>query len=229
MWQWIKDFLTYLENGFKNYPFLKDVVIASLGVIFGGVVTVIINRGAIRKQALFDMKYDILKEQTNKVNELAKCVEAIEINISFQKVTIADLSKDIDSLQSALLQLNNDLDDKRRFVVNYISATMVERSAQYAVDYQKVFYVQGDGGIFDFQLKQKLSPDEINSLRVLTNNLKKLANKLNEEKEKLIAPSLFSRFVRRLRGIRLTLAKPFAWNKVKKEKEKEEKNNTLKL
>ena len=75
MWQWLKDLLTYLEKGFSNYPFLKDVVIASLGVIFGGVVTVIINRGAIRKQALFDMKYDILKEQTKEVNELAQILK----------------------------------------------------------------------------------------------------------------------------------------------------------
>ena len=109
MWQWLKDLITYLENSFNNYPFLKDVVVASLGVILGGIVTVIINKGAIRKQALFDMKYDILKEQTKKVDELAKSIEAIEIKLSFQIVTIADLSKDIESTQSALCELNKEL------------------------------------------------------------------------------------------------------------------------
>ena len=229
MWQWLKDLLTYLEKGFSNYPFLKDVVIASLGVIFGGVVTVIINRGAIRKQALFDMKYDILKEQTKEVNELAKSIETIEICLSFKKATLSELSNDIESLQSALLKLNEDLEEKRRFVINYISATVVERSAQYVVDYREVFYVQGDGGLFDYQLKDKLSSDDINKLRVLIDNLKKLSIKLNEEKEKLIAPSLISRVFRKLRWIRLTLTKPFAWRKINKEKKKDENNNIIKM
>ena len=178
-----KGFLTYLENGFSNYPFLKDVVIATLGVVFGGIVTVIINRGAIRKQAHFNMKYDILKEETNHVNELANKLEMIEIALSFNQTTLSNLSNDIEALESSLLHLNFDLEEKRKFVVKYITAMMVEHSAQYVIDYKSIFYKQGNGGLFDYQLKDKLTSENITDLRALTNNLKSLANKLTEGKE----------------------------------------------
>ena len=217
MWQGIKDFLTYLENGFSNYPFLKDVVIATLGVVFGGIVTVIINRGAIRKQAHFNMKYDILKEETNHVNELANKVEMIEIALSFNQTTLSDLSNDIEALESSLLHLNFDLEEKRKFVVKYITAMMVEHSAQYVLDYKNVFYKQGNGGAFDYQLKDKLTSENITDLRALTNNLKSLANKLTEGKESLIAPGLFSKLLRKLRSVRIKLSKLWAIGKISRE------------
>ena len=148
----MNDVVTTIEAFFETYSFTKDAFLVIFGAVFGGVCTVIINNGAMRKQCRFDMQYKILKEEADKLNDLSKKVEALEIKLSFGNHSTVELASEIDEIQHLLLKTNESLREKRKFVRKFLSAVIVEKSAQYVSDYMRILYQQGDGGIFDFRM-----------------------------------------------------------------------------
>ncbi|MPN55461.1 hypothetical protein SDC9_203143 [bioreactor metagenome] len=97
------------------------------------------------------------------------------------------------------LNTNERLREKRKFVHKYLSATLVEESAQIVSDYLKIMYKQGNGGIMDFQVIEEVNADALNKLRILTRDVQKLNDGLIECLEKLISPGLFAMVKRKLR------------------------------
>ena len=220
MWQCLNDFLRCVENFFEGYAFLKDFIIAFIGVVFGGVVTVLINRGARRKQALFELQYDILKKQAESAETIEKDVEALEILLSFRKITMADAEEKIASVNSALIKLNENLREKRMFVRKYLKAVSVERSAQIVSDYMKVFYVVGKNGFLDLKLKESLDNDDIESLRQIDRDVKSLWHELIESMETMVAPGLLAKLRRKLRKPAMLVEEAGAIAKVQRENKK---------
>lgn len=195
----IENFLKTIEGFFTGYPFFQDFIIAFIGVIFGGVVTVIINNGAMRKQCRFDMQYKILDEEFKNISEIYKKIEMLEIGLSFGDGKTEPYQKEIDEVQHLLLKLNDRLRQKRKFVRKYMSATIVEKSAQCVTDYVKILYTRGDNGFFDFHIIENVDCDKIEQLRNFENYVRDLTNDMADAMESIVSPGWIAKFSRVLR------------------------------
>lgn len=195
----LETLLTSIETIFETYSFAKEVILIIFGAVFGGICTVIINNGAMRKQCRFDMQYKILSEEAENVSELYRKVEALEIKISFGDKETAPYAEDISEIETRLLKLNERLREKRKFVRKYMKATTVEASAQYVSDFLNIFYTFGEGGLTDMRLTSKLSVDKIEKLRSLETHIRQLGNEMTDSMEELISPGIISKFKRKAR------------------------------
>ena len=133
-------FLSSIETIFATYSFAKEVILVVFGAVFGGICTVVINNGAMKKQSRFDMQYRILSEEAENISGIYRKVEALEIGISFGNMETTPFAEDISEIEKRLLKLNERLRDKRRFVRKYMKATIVEQSALCVSDFMKIFY-----------------------------------------------------------------------------------------
>lgn len=206
--------LTTVESIFATYSFAKEVILVVFGAVFGGICTVIINNGAMRKQCRFDMQYKILKEEASNVEELYKKVEKLEIVLSFGDGNTKTFTNDIEDIQKSLLKLNERLKDKRKFVRKYMKAIIVEKSAQDVSDYMKILYTHGKNGIFDFQLIPKVDAKAIAELRAFEGQIQSLSNDMSEAMESLIAPGLIAKLKRKLRKYGMVIEECVAISKV---------------
>ncbi len=193
------DFFKSIETFFATYSFSKDVILVVFGAVFGGICTVIINNGAIRKQCKFDMQYKILSDEAENITSIYKKIETIEIGLSFGDRKIDKLKDEIDEVQYLLLALNERLRNKRKFVKKYMSALVVEKSAQFVTDYMKLLYTHGKNGIFDFVMISEVDDEKLSNLRNFKNDFQKYCNDMVEAMEMIIEPSIFSRVKRKLR------------------------------
>lgn len=193
------DVVTTIETFFETYSFTKEAFLVIFGAVFGGICTVIINNGAMRKQCRFDMQYSILKDEADKLSELSKQVEALEIKLSFGNHSTAEFASEIDEIQHLLLKTNASLREKRRFVRKFLNAVTVEKSAQYVSDYMKILYQQGDGGLFDFRMVSSVNVDQLEALRKFEANVQTLSNDIAEAMESAIMPGIASKIKRKLR------------------------------
>lgn len=188
-----------IETLFKTYPFAKECVLVFLSVILGGIFTAVINNGAMRKKCKFDMQYEILKSEIQKIDELHKSLEGLEIGLSFTSRRTVDFQKEIQAVASMMLKINERLREQRKFVRKYLSATLVEESARIVAEYHKIMFSHGGGGIMDFQMIDEANVDTLNGLRPLTSAVQKLNDGLAESLETLIAPGLIAKVKRKLR------------------------------
>jgi len=189
----VGDLITKIENFFETYSFTQEVLLVVLGVVFGGICTVIINRGAIRKQCKFDMQYKILSAEAENIADICKKIETIEIGLSFGTGETALLESEINEVQYLLLSLNERLKTKRKFVRKYLSAVIVEKTAQYVTEYTKILYTLGDKGFYDWRMISKVDTEKINSLREFNNDFKKLNNDMTESMEAIIEPGIIAK------------------------------------
>ena len=214
------DCITKIESFFEAYSFTKEVLLVVFGAVFGGICTVIINKGAIREQCKFDMQYKILSEEAENITNIYKKVEAIEIGLSFGTGETDKLKEEIDEVQHLLLALNERLRNKRKFVRKYINAVIVEKSAHYVTDYMKILYTHGNNGLFDFQMVSKVDKEKIMELRMFKNNIQELSNDMIESMETIIEPGILSKIKRKLRKPIMIIEDCFAIIKVCKHKNK---------
>lgn len=208
------DLLKTIESVFETYSFAKEFILVVLGAIFGGICTTIINDAAMKKQCLFDLQYKILKEEADNVANLYKLVESLEINLSFNNGDTDKYANQIDEVQKLLLKLNDRLRNKRKFVRKYLSATIVEKTAQYVSDYKKIMYTQGQNGILDFQIISKSDDQLIKKLRRFEFDIQKLSNEMSEAMEHLIAPGIVAKIKRKLRKPGMIIEEFIAISKV---------------
>lgn len=214
------DFLKNIETFFATYSFSKDVILVVFGAVFGGICTVIINNGAIRKQCKFDMQYKILNEEAENIASIYKKIETIEIGLSFGDRKTDKLKDEIDEIQYLLLALNERLRNKRKFVRKYMSALIVEKSAQFVTDYMKLLYTHGKNGIFDFVMVSEVDDEKLSNLRNFENDFQKYCNDMVEAMEMIIEPSIFSRVKRKLRKPGMFIEECNAIRKVHKHNKK---------
>lgn len=214
----IENLLKTVESFFTGYPFFQDFIIAFIGVIFGGVVTVIINNGAMRKQCRFDMQYKILDEELANISEIYKKIEMLEIGLSFGDGKTEPYEKEIEEVQHLLFKLNERLRNKRKFVRKYMSAVIVEKSAQCVTDYTKILYTLGNNGIFDFNMIEKVDCDTIEQLRIFEKYVLELTNDMAEAMESIVSPGWIAKFIRVLRKPGMMVEECNAIRKVHKQK-----------
>lgn len=214
------DVMNAVEEFFKIYSFAQEVLLVVFGAVFGGICTVIINRGAIRKQCKFDMQYKILSEETDNIADICKKIEAIEIGLSFGTGETAPLENEINEIHHSLLSLNQRLRSKRKFVRKHLSAVIVEKSAQYVTDYTKVFYTFGDKGFWDLRMVSKVDADRINLLREFNQSFKTLNNNMVEALETIIEPGIIAKTRRKLRKLGMLVEECYAISKVHKSEKK---------
>lgn len=212
------------EAFFENYSFTQEVLLVVIGAVFGGICTVIINKGAIRKQCKFDMQYKILSEEIDNIADICKKNEAIEIGLSFGTGETAPFKDEINEIQYSLLSLNERLRSKRKFVRKYLSAVIVEKSAQFVTDYTKVLYIPGNEGFWDWRMVAKVDTDGINSLRKFSQLFKNLNNDMTEAMETIIEPGVIAKLKRKLRKPGMFLEECYAISKVHKREKKEDYN-----
>ena len=213
--------LTSIEALFDTYKFAKEVILIIIGAIFGGVCTVIINNGAMRKQAKFNMQYRILSDEAENIGVIYKKIEAIEIELSFGTGETEPLKTEINEVQHLLLALNERLRNKRKFVRKYMSAVIVEESAEYVSAYTKILYTVGSDGIFDFKIIPEINSEKIAELRNLEERFRKLNNQMTEAMESIIEPGIFSRIKRKLRKPGMLIEECYAIGKIHRRSKKE--------
>lgn len=212
----LKSILGAAEKLFEQYQFTKDFIITCMGVVFGGVITVIINKGAIRKQAYFDLQYKILDELIQQVYDLEKQIEHLEIALSFGDRKTQPFENQILSVEKQALALNEVFREKRVLVHKYLTGVMLEESAQIPGKLYGVIYDTEKGGLFDLKRKEIVSIKDIETLRELTANLRKLKNQIVTSLEKLIFPSMFSKVKRRIKKIKVVVGNLYGIWKISK-------------
>jgi len=188
-----------IETFLAAYPFLKECVLVFISVVLGGVCTVAINNGAMRKKCRFDMQHDILKAESKKITKLHKALEELEIGFSFINKETSEFKNKIEEIDLLLLKTNESLRTQRKFVRKYLSATLVEKSAQLISDYHRILFRFGAGGFMDMQIVDEINSESLNSLRMLVSDVQKLSDDMTESLEKLISPSIFARIKRKFR------------------------------
>lgn len=212
----LKSILGAAEKLFAQYQFTKDFIITCMGVVFGGVITVIINKGAIRKQAYFDLQYKILDELIQQVYDLEKQIEHLEIALSFGDRKTEPFENQILSVEKQALALNEVFREKRVLVHKCLTGVMLEESAQIPGKLYGVIYDTEKGGLFDLKRKEIVSIKDIETLRELTANLRKLKNQVITSLEKLIFPSMFSKVKRRIKKIKVFVGNLYGIWKISK-------------
>ena len=152
----------------------------------------------MRKQSKFNLQYEIIKRELDKVIELSKSIEDLEIMISFSKEEFENFIEYIKKLNQMLLRANESLRENRKFVRKYISTKSVELSAQLVGDYLSVMYDPGLG-LLQLEVIKSIDIDKINRLRNISEESNQLVNQLSESLEKLISPGIFSKIIRKFR------------------------------
>lgn len=216
----MKDLIENIGAFFDHNSFANDFFFVIFGAVFGGICTVIINNGAMRKQCKFDMQYKILSEETEKVADICKKIDEIEIGLSFGTGETAPLKSKINEVKNLLFSLNESFENKRKFVRKYLSAVIVEKSTQYISEYKNIFYTHGNQGFFDLLMISKIDSDKITALRELSQSFKILDNEMTEAMETLIEPSIISKVKRKMRTIVMYIEKCTAIWKVHKSEKK---------
>ena len=201
----IVSFLKSIESFFSDYPFAQDFLIACLGVVFGGMVTVLINKGAIRKQAYFDLQYKILNELVDQVFDLEKSIEHLEIELSFGDRTTAPLENEISAIEHKALVLNEILREKRNIVHKYLTGVMLEESAHIPAKLFSVVYDREQSSLSNPVRKETVSITDIATLREITAYTRKLKNEIIDSLEKLIFPSILFKLKRKLKKVKVFL------------------------
>lgn len=212
----LKSVLDATEKLFVQYQFTKDFIITCMGVVFGGVITVIINKGVIRKQAYFDLQYKILDELIQQVYDLEKGIEHLEIVLSSGDRNTEPFENQILSVEKQALALNEIFREKRVIVHKCITGVMLEESAQIPGKLYGVIYDTETGVLFDLKRKEIVSIKDIEILRELTTDLRKLKNQIITSLEKLIFPSMFCKVKRRIKKIKVVVGNLYGVWKVSK-------------
>ena len=205
-----------IEILLNTYSFAKEVILLVIGVVLGGICTIILNNGAIRKQAKFNMQYRILSTEAKDIDAIYKKIEAIEIALSFGDGETKALENNINEVQYLLLALNERLRNKRTFVRKYMSAVIVEKSAKLVLTYTNILYTIDGSDIFDFEMIEKVNAEKIKELREFESNFREFNNQITEAMESLIEPSILSRIKRKLLKIGMTMEECNAIRKVYK-------------
>lgn len=211
------DVIQEIEQLFVSYPFAKDFLLIVLSVILGAFFTAIINNGAMKKQSKFNLQFEILKKELDKVVELSKSIESLEIMISFSKQEIEVFKEDIEKVNHMLLRTNESLRDNRKFVRKYLNAKSVEFSARLVSDYLKLMYDQSKG-LMNFEVIQSIDGNKIENLRKISSDVKKLENQLSESLEELISPGMYSKIKRKFRKPFMFIEELMAIRSVNKKK-----------
>jgi hypothetical protein len=205
--------------------FAQESLLIIMSVFFGGVITVIVNNGAMKKQSRFDMRRKILDELLQQSESFQKKLEHLEMGIAFKTLDDADYNAAANEVIRLSLNLNEALRTKRKFVVGYIRATTVEESAEIVSQINKALCEFGDGGFIDIRVKQTRDDKMVNALRALSSDANRLSKAITEALEKLSSPCLFARLFRLLRPIRLIAGEYWAIWRVGRKREKRNKKN----
>lgn len=203
-----------METFFEQYQFTKDFVIACSGVIFGGVVTVLINKGAIRKQAYFDLQYKTLNELIDQVYELEKSIESLEISLSFGDSKTAPHENKIGIVEDKALALNRVFREKRIIIHKYLTGVMLEKSAYIPAKLYGVIYDKEKSTLSNPALKDIVSVADIEILREVTSYTRNLKNQMIDSLEKLIFPSILSKLSRQLKKAKIAIGNIYGMWKV---------------
>jgi hypothetical protein len=206
--------------------FVQESILVVMSVVFGGLITVIINNGAMKKQSKFEMQRKIIEELLHRAENLQKRLEQLEIGISFKLLCDDEYNAAANEVGRLCLSLNEALRKKRKFVLRYIKAVTVEESAKMAVQLQKALYEFGEAGFTDMKVKQTPDTEMIHALRILLVDSAALSTALTESLEKLSSPGIIAKLARLIRPARLFIGECYAiWRVGLKEKKKQERKH----
>ena len=192
------DLLKEIERNFVSFPFIKECLLVFISVILGGIFAALINNGAMRKQSKFNLQYNILKQEYEKITDLRKNIEELEINLSFVDNSTEVFIEDIEKVNQMLLKTNESLKEKRKFVRKYLSAKSVEFSAQLIGSYIEMMY-EHNKGLLDIKVVDLVDDRKIEQLRHLILDTVQLENEICESLEKLVSPGVISKIKRKCR------------------------------
>ena len=207
-----------IETFFTEYQFTKDFFITCLGVIFGGGITILINRGAIRKEAYFKLQYETLSELIDEVYQLEKSIEHLEIGLSFGTRETATFEDQITSIEKSALALNEVFREKRNLIHQCLTGVMLEESAHIPGTFLGIFLDKEKASITNLRRKNMLSIDDVEKLRNLTNDVRKLKNQMIDSLESIIFPGFFSKVIRNLKKIKVVCGNLYGIWKVNRRK-----------
>lgn len=220
----MQQYIEFIKTSFQQ-DFVQESALVVMSVVFGGLITVIINNGAMKKQSRFDMQRKIIEELLQQAEKFQKELEKLEIGISFKMLDNADYIIAVNEVGRLCLSLNESLYTKKKFVLRYVKAVTIEESSRMVSQIHKVLYEFGDGGFLDMKIKQTPDTEMISGLRRLLVDAKALTNSLTESLEKLSSPGIIAKLVRLIRPICLFMGECYAiWRVGRREKKEARKN-----
>lgn len=220
----MQQYIEFIKTSFQQ-DFVQESALVVMSVVFGGLITVIINNGAMKKQSRFDMQRKIIEELLQQAENFQKELEKLEIGISFKMLDNAEYIVAVNEVGRLCLSLNESLRTKQKFVLRYVKAVAIEESARMVSQIHKALYEFGDGGLVDIKIKQTPDTEMIDTLRKLLVDAKALSNALTESLEKLSSPGIIAKLLRLIRPVRLFIGECYAiWRVGRKEKKEARKN-----
>ena len=214
------DLLKAIETFFTEYQFTKDFLITCLGVIFGGGITILINRGAIRKEAYFRLQYETLSELIGEVYQLEKSIEHLEIGLSFGNRETASFEDQITSIEKSALALNEVFREKRNLIHKCLTGVMLEESAHIPGIFLGIFLDTEKASLTNLSRKKTLTAGDIEKLRYLTVDVRRLKNQMIDSLESIIFPGFFSKQIRRIKRFKVLCGNLYGMWKVDRIKRK---------
>lgn len=210
--------LNSIETLFKEYQFTKDFLITCIGVIFGGGITIFINKSAIRKEAYFKLQYETLSELIDEVYQLENSIELLEIGLSFGNRETATFEDQITSIEKNALTLNEVFRENRNLIHRCLTGVMLEESAQIPGTFIGIFLDKEKSSITNIRKKKMLSIEDVEKLRNLTYDVRRLKNQMIDSLESIIFPGFFSKLIRKLKKIKILFGNLYGLWKVNKRK-----------
>lgn len=223
----MQEYVEFIKASLQQ-DFVQESILVVVSVVFGGLITVIINNGAMKKQSKFEMQRKIIEGLLQRAENLQKGLEQLEIGISFKLLSNDEYNAAANEVGRLCLSLNEALREKRKFVLRYIKAVTVEESAKLVAQLHKALYEFGESGFTDMKVKQTPDTEMINALRKLLVDSTALSTALTESLEKLLSPGIVAKLARLIRPVRLFIGECYAiWKVGLKEKKKQQGRHRL--
>lgn len=203
------EILDLMEKFFGEYQFTEAFLMTCIGVIFGGYITISINRRTIRKEAYFKLQYDTLNELIDYVHQLEKNIEHLEIGLSFGDRKTKEFDEQIAIIEKSALELNEIFRGRRLLLHKIISGAMLEMSAQIPGEFFNIFIDRQNSSLTNIIHKEEVTVEDIERLRSLTEEVRKLKAELVDALESTIFPGSTMRVMRRIKKVKVFFGNVF--------------------
>jgi hypothetical protein len=74
----VQEYVEFIKASLQQ-DFVQESILVVMSVVFGGLITVIINNGAMKKQSKFEMQRKIIEGLLQRAENLQKGLEQLEI------------------------------------------------------------------------------------------------------------------------------------------------------
>ena len=142
----------------------------------------------------------------------------MEIGLSFGNRETVTFEDQITSIEKNALALNEVFREKRNLIHHCLTGVMLEESAHIPGTFLGIFLDKEKASLTNLRRKKMLSTEDIEKLRILTIDVRRLKNQMIDSLESIIFPGFFSKVIRNLKKIKVVCGNLYGIWKVNRRK-----------